>query len=213
MAWERAGSGPPVYLSAGIHGDEPAGPLALLALMEEGFFPDGRHFIVCPALNPSGLALGTRENAEGKDLNRDYLKRSSVETEVHARWLDEKPLPGLFISLHEDWETSGFYLYEINLGADRPHRVAALLAAVEEIFPPESGPEIDGHEVRAAGWIFHACEADLPDEWPEAIHLAKRGCPLSYTLETPSCARLGDRVAAHLAAVRSLLSDPQMGIE
>ncbi|MEI8343043.1 MAG: hypothetical protein WCH43_16080, partial [Verrucomicrobiota bacterium] len=53
VAWERPGSGPRVYLSAGIHGDEPAGPLALLELMREGFFNSSVHWSLCPALNPS----------------------------------------------------------------------------------------------------------------------------------------------------------------
>src|SRR5688572_28327193 len=50
--WERRSAGPRVYLSSGIHGDEPAGPLAILNLMEEGFFADGLvDWVLCPALN------------------------------------------------------------------------------------------------------------------------------------------------------------------
>ena len=33
MVWERAGDEPAAYLSAGMHGDEPAGPLAALELL------------------------------------------------------------------------------------------------------------------------------------------------------------------------------------
>ena len=46
-------------------------------------------------------------------------------------------------------------------------------------------------------------DADLPNLWPEAIFLAKRGCPLSFTLETPSSGPLEDRIAAHVAAVKA----------
>lgn len=205
MAWERMGQGAPVYLSAGIHGDEPAGPLAALNLMENGVFPADRHCIVCPALNPGGLAVHSRENRNGSDLNRDYLLKSTLEIAAHTRWLDRNPVPGLFVSLHEDWESEGFYFYEINLGRDDPQRASDLLAAVSTHFPTEPGPEIDGHEVRGPGWIFHCAEADLPDSWPEAIYLAKRGCPLSFTFETPSKANLPDRVAAHVSGFRELL--------
>jgi hypothetical protein len=56
--------------------------------------------------------------------------------------------------------------------------------------------------VREPGWIFHEAEADFPDLWPEAIFMAKLGCPLSFTLETPSLARtLDQRISAHLAAI------------
>ena len=39
--------------------------------------------------------------------------------------------------------------------------------------------------------------------WPEAIFLAKHGCPLSFTFETPSQAPLARRIAALGAAVRA----------
>jgi hypothetical protein len=202
-AWERPSPGKRVYLSAGIHGDEPAGPLALLELLHGGFFDSGIHWILCPALNPAGLATGRRENGEGRDLNRDYWLRETLEVACHAAWLDTLATPDLFISLHEDWETTGFYFYEINLREDLPARAETILTAVGHWFHPEAGPDIDGHEVREAGWIYHAAEPDLPEGWPEAIYLAKLGCPLSFTFETPSRAALKSRVAAHVAAVKA----------
>ena len=206
LAWERPAAGPRVYLSGGIHGDEPAGPLALLELIRGGHLsqPD-IHWLVCPALNPDGLANGIRENAGGIDLNRDYLTQQGPETIAHRAWIDARPAPELFLSFHEDWETRGFYFYEINLGEDDPARAARILEAVAPWFPPEAGPVIDGHHVRASGWIHHAAEPDLPEGWPEAIFLAKHGCPLSLTFETPSRSPLGARVAALVAAARAAL--------
>ena len=72
---------PRVYLSAGIHGDEPAPPRTLLRLLHEGFF-DGRcSWHICPMLNPVGSHAGKRENGEGIDLNRDYKSQPS-----HRKW-------------------------------------------------------------------------------------------------------------------------------
>lgn len=206
VVWEKPGSGP--YLSAGMHGDEPAGPLAALELLREGFF-DGRPWIVCPALNPTGLAAGTRANAAGVDLNRDYLALRSPEVAAHTAWLAGRPAPTLFVSLHEDWESTGFYFYEINQGPDQPERAAAILAAVRPWMMTEPAAKIDDHDIRSPGWIYHPAEADAPEHWPEAIFLAKRGCPVSFTFETPSAALLEDRVAAHMAAVRALKLDPK----
>lgn len=112
-------------------------------------------------------------------------------------------MPDLFLSLHEDWETSGFYFYEINLTKDKPERARAILDAVAPWFPAEAGAEIDGHEPRCPGWIYHAAKADIPEGWPEAIYLADLGYPPSFTLETPSKADLAARVEAHCAAVRA----------
>jgi protein MpaA len=205
LAWERLGDHPPVYVSAGMHGDEPAGPLAALELLRSGVFDEGS-CLICPALNPAGLAAGTRENAEGIDLNRDYLNRSSSEIRTHAEWMEGLPCPRIFVSLHEDWETTGFYFYEINLGEDRPDRAAAILEAVKPWFPPEPATVIDEHDIRSAGWIYHVPEADAPTDWPEAIFLAKRGCPVSFTFETPSANCVNERAAAHVAAVKAALA-------
>ena len=202
-AWTKAGDGPHVYLSAGMHGDEPAGPLAILKLMQDGFFASGMRWSLCPAVNPTGLARLQRENAEGIDLNRDYWKRETAEVQAHAGWLDRLPTPDLFLSLHEDWETRGFYFYEINLGKDRPERAQAIIDAVRPWFPPEPERVIDGHRTRTPGWIYHEAEADVPEGWPEAIYLAKHGCPLSFTFETPSLKPMVDRIAAHCAAVKA----------
>ncbi len=206
VSWEKAGPGPTIYLSAGIHGDEPAGPLALLELIRDGALGPNLNWVLCPALNPTGLAVGTRENAEGEDLNRDYWIRKNPEIASHVAWLRSRRVPDLFISLHEDWETTGFYFYEINCCQDCPERARSILEAVGPWFPPEPNSLIDGHEVRDPGWIYHEPEADMPESWPEAIFLAKLGCPVSFTFETPSSAELATRVAAHAAGVRAALS-------
>ena len=203
LAFTGPGKGEPAYLSSGIHGDEPAGPLAALELLRSGFFEGETSWSICPALNPTGLAANTRENAVGIDLNRDYLRCETDEIRSHVAWLDSRPCPKHFFSLHEDWESSGFYFYEINLGEDRPERAAAILDAVRPWFPPEPNALIDDHPTRSPGWIHHRADADLPDLWPEAIFLAKRGCELSFTLETPSIGELDARVSAHVAAVKA----------
>lgn len=205
VAWQKPGAGPTIYLSSGIHGDEPAGPLALLKLLRDGAFTSDRNWLMCPALNPTGLAAGTRENAFGEDLNRDYWARKNPEVVNHVAWLRSLDVPDLFISLHEDWETSGFYFYEINCCQDRPERARSILEAVAPWFPPEPHSSIDDHDVREPGWIYHVAEADMPEAWPEAIFLAKLGCPVSFTFETPSSAPLPARVDAHAAAVWAAL--------
>jgi len=70
LAKAAADGRPRLYLSAGIHGDEPAPPRALLQMLEQGFFDGRADWYVCPLLNPGGMAAGTRENPAGQDLNR-----------------------------------------------------------------------------------------------------------------------------------------------
>jgi predicted deacylase len=61
-----------IYLSTGIHGDEPAGPLAALRLLQENQWPANAELWFCPCLNPMGFVLNRRENDRGIDLNRQY---------------------------------------------------------------------------------------------------------------------------------------------
>ncbi len=199
------GEGPCVYLSSGIHGDEPAGPQALLRLLEEGFFSNDYRWLIAPALNPVGLSLGIRENGEGIDLNRDYLSKETDEVRAHIKWLQRQATPEMFLSLHEDWESSGIYYYEINRGV-KGASYEEMLAAAAPYFAPEPEMIIDDHEVTKAGWIYHVDEPDIPEGWPEAIYLAKQGCRLSLTLETPSSQELETRICCHIAMVKKAIS-------
>src|SRR6516162_5978504 len=54
-----------IYVSAGIHGDEPAGPLAALRLLQENRWPKDVEIFLAPCLNPTGIIRSKRENAGG----------------------------------------------------------------------------------------------------------------------------------------------------
>ena len=195
-------SKPCIYLSSGMHGDEPSGPQALMELLKADFFDDRFRWLICPVLNPTGLEAGTRENVHGIDLNRDYCQCQTQEVCAHTSWLKKQPAPQLFLSLHEDLESSGFYFYEINIGGEAsPYR--AILKAAAPHFPPEPETIIDDHPVTEPGWIYHSEHPDLPEGWPEAIYLAKMGCPLSLTFETPSRSAMGQRMSCHQAVVKA----------
>ena len=199
----RAG-GPHIYVSAGIHGDDPAGPEALIRLLGEfSLLPDAT-WTLFPMLNPSGYRRGTRENADGLDLNRDYRHPTAAETRAHRAVLDQLGNLDLTLSLHEDWESPGFYLYELNATDSEGIATDALKAAGLE-GPIDLSPEIDGRP--ASGGIVHAPveRFDQRTDWPEQIHLFKTRTKLCYTFETPSALPLEVRVRMHVAACRSAL--------
>src|ERR1700686_3655357 len=54
------GAPPRLYLSAGIHGDEISGPLALLEMIRQPNFFAAFDVTMFPILNPDGLARGLR---------------------------------------------------------------------------------------------------------------------------------------------------------
>lgn len=195
------GPRPRIYFSAGIHGDEPAPPLALLDLIRGGVFDQRAVWFLCPLLNPHGFLRRTRENPAGIDLNRDYKSRLSAEIRAHARWLEHQPPFDLAICLHEDWEARGFYVYELNpRGA--PSLARAMLAAVAPVCPIETATVIDGRPIAEPGIIRPVADPALRELWPESIYLQANHCRLGYTIETPSGVPLAQRIAALSAAVR-----------
>jgi hypothetical protein len=200
-AYTRPGPGPRprIYLSAGIHGDEPAAPQALLQLVEQVFFDDRCAWFICPLLNPAGMARGTRENHEGRDLNRDYRSPQTGEIQAHVAWLRRQPPFDLTLGLHEDWESQGFYLYELNPD-HRPSLAEPIIEAVARICPVDFSGTIDGRPA-AGGIIRPDGDPTKRERWPEAIYLRAHHTRLSYTLETPSARPLLQRLAAHVTAV------------
>lgn len=190
---------PRIYLSAGIHGDEPAPPRALLQLLERGCF-DGRcGWFICPLLNPAGMEAGTRENHAGRDLNRDYRALQTAEIKAHVSWLRRQTPFDLTLCLHEDWESPGFYLYELNPD-HRPSLAEPIVEAVCRVCPLDLSATIDGRPARG-GIIRPDDDPTKRELWPEAIYLRAHHTRLSYTLETPSACPLPQRIKAHTTAV------------
>ena len=199
-------SQPKIYLSTGIHGDEPAPPRALLRLMQEGFF-DGRcSWFICPLLNPTGFTQRIRENSAKVDLNRDYKSLQTVETQTHVAWLQRQPQFDLVICAHEDWEAKGFYLYELNL-KNHPTLAHTMLAAARAHSPIDSATVIDGREIAEPGIIRPTVDPILRETWPEALYLAYKHCSLNYTIETASAQPLEQRVTTQAAVVRATLAE------
>lgn len=209
--WRREGTGAAagvarrrVYISAGIHGDEPAGVVAAQKLLAMDCWPAGVSVVLIPCLNPSGLQLNRRENPDGLDLNRDYRHLRSPEVRAHVGWLEGQGSFDVSFCLHEDWEAAGFYLYELN-----PHGLPSLaepmLRAVERVCPLDLSPVIEGRPA-SGGLIRPAVDPESRPEWPEAFWLVQHGkTRLSYTLESPSDYPLAMRVDALVAGVRAAL--------
>lgn len=193
-----------LYISTGIHGDEPAGPLAALRLLREAQWPANADVLLCPCLNPTGFVSNKRENADGTDLNRDYLHLQSPEVRAHVAWLEQQPAFDVALCLHEDWESHGFYVYELN--PDRkPSFAEAIVSAVAKVCPIDPSGIIEGREAKA-GIIRPNLDPHSRPQWPEAFWLLTHKTRLSYTLEAPSDFPLQTRVNALVNGVDAALA-------
>nr|MBP6508522.1 succinylglutamate desuccinylase [Opitutaceae bacterium] len=152
-----------------------------------------------------GHLRGTRENHEGRDLNRDYKDVLSAEISAHIGWLRHQPLFDLTLCLHEDWESQGFYLYELNpeqrIGLAQP-----MIEAVRAVCEIETATMIDGRPVDVPGVIRPVSDPLLREQWPEAIYLRQHHTTLSYTLESPSAFPLEKRIRSLRAAVETAIN-------
>ena len=193
-----------IYLSAGIHGDEPAGPLAALQLIEENNWPPNAEIVLLPCLNPIGFTLNWRENPEGIDLNRDYRQPKAAETNAHIAWLERQNPFDVYLCLHEDWESHGFYLYEQNLD-NQPSLARIMIDAVQSVCPVDVSEIIEGRPARQ-GIIQPKLNPATRPDWPEALYLISHKARQGYTLEAPSDFPLATRVAALVQAVKAGLA-------
>lgn len=198
-AFEGAGRAGGVYLSTGIHGDEPAATLGLVTWAEANVDRlRGRPVFIAPCLNPWGLENNLRTDAEGRDLNRRFDQPGEGAVGRLLARIEGRRFRRA-VHLHEDYEARGVYLYEL---AAEEHMIGEqLLAAVDQIIPRELGP-VDGRET-VRGIIHHAGDLEEIvreiDGMPEAIKLSWQGAETSLTFETPSEFSLYDRVRAQVA--------------
>jgi Succinylglutamate desuccinylase / Aspartoacylase family len=192
-----------VYISTGIHGDEPAGPLAGLRLLRENQWPAGLELWLCPCLNPAGFVLNRRENPDGKDLNRDYRHLEAAEVRAHTAWLNRQPNFDLCLLLHEDWESHGFYLYEQN--PDNHSTLAeTVIARIAEVCPIDRSEIIEDRPAQN-GIIRPNLDPNTRPQWAEAFYLIVNKTRLSCTLEAPSDFPMEVRVNALVTGVNAAL--------
>ncbi len=198
--------GPHIYISTGIHGDEQAGPEAIFRLLEDSACLPRATWTIFPLLNPEGFDRNTRENADGLDLNRDYLHPTARESIAHRAVIDELGPVDLTFALHEDWEATGFYLYELN-STGKAGIAQATLRSAAGVGPIDFSETIDGHP--AQNGLIRAPDSTFADrdDWPEQIYLYKRSSKLCYTFETPSGIDLETRVRMQVAACRAALGE------
>lgn len=189
---------PRVYLSAGVHGDEPAGPTALLRWLEQTPDPDWEVWVF-PCLNPAGLVANQRLTPDGVDLNRCYRDFSHSTVRAQQRRIGETRFD-LALLLHEDYDACGSYLYETS--QRKPFWGDSLIQSMRAHLPADPRRTIDGSRAKNAV-IRRRIHPDLLPGWPEAFWLHYQHANRVFTVETPSEFHLSHRISAHVAVIQA----------
>lgn len=186
-----------------VHGDEPAGALALLDLLQtlvaEPERAAGYDLVLYPICNPTGYEDGTRHNRAGFDLNRQFWSGSPLpEVQILERELRTQAFDGL-IALHADDTSSGLYGYAHGRELNEDLLVPALRAS-ERVIPCNHEPMIDG---------FAACAGVINDCFKGVLrpHPEQRPQPFEIIFETPGQASEELQAQAAELAVLSILTE------
>ncbi len=101
---------PKIALLSGLHGNEPAGPHAILDYLLSGKTNDEINLFVMPLLNPHGFNRFIRKDGNNTDMNRQWNESSrKLIRRLKKLFLMKKF--DMVISLHEDPSVDGFYVY------------------------------------------------------------------------------------------------------
>lgn len=190
-------------LFTGIHGDEPAGPLAaamlLARLAGEPALASGYHLTTYPLINVDGLIAGTRGDRDGVDLNREFWRDSSRPV---VRALEHELRAARFqgiIALHADDTCEGLYGYAHGRLLNEELLRPALRASGQHL-PMDRRPLIDGFAAEAG--VIHFCFPGVlsapPDQQP---------APFDIILETPAKAPEALQAAAMVDGVLAILAE------
>lgn len=147
-----------IVVIGGIHGNEPASPPTVRAFVDATFADDVAVWLV-PALNPDGVAAGTRWNTNGVDLNRNFSwdwrasdggdgPLSEPESQAITEFIDDVQ-PGIVVWVHQPYG----YVSSVG-GSDRSYESAWSNGSG---LPTRSGVTQHGG---GESWTFF--EADLP---------------------------------------------------
>lgn len=207
------GHGVPVWIDAGIHGEEPGSVEGILAFLEgpAAAYAGRVAFDVYPCLNPFGYERHFRLNARDDDPNRQLKKpqdplRRVLDAEAQDRWY------AMALDLHEDSDFYGAYIYgRLNDGVNYAPAMRDAMAGVGPIAARAKTPPIWDGLVRFEEEDDAARAADPRAEmmgwetWAMAMWLYVLHAHRQFTVETPGHQPIALRAAMQVAAVTRAL--------
>ncbi len=188
-----------LYLSAGVHGDEPAAVWGLLEWAEANLKILKREIItILPCVNPWGFANNVRMDNKGRDLNRLFHTNKLPFFRAWRKMMGDQQFR-VALNLHEDYDAQGIYVYEL---VPRGMKISdKVFDRIESIIPRETRAKIEdqrikGGIIRRSGDFRRVIEEELDGGYPEAIYLYLNHTKVALTFETPSEFAFHERVKA-----------------
>jgi protein MpaA len=206
-----------VTLVSGVHGDEPAAPWALFSLVRDRLLDRRFGYRIWPCTNPTGYDAGTRESAEGIDINRTFSRGGSTPESRAILTANRDHHFALSIDLHEDHEATGFYGYETLVERTPRYRDVVTSAIERAGYPLQTihpgydlgtPPEAASAQDVTPGWIAVDAkkEAAFFSGLPFTLAMSRRAAPRALTFESPRTRGWDERIACHRIAVTAAIA-------
>ena len=196
-----AGTSKHILITGGMHGDEPAGVEAVLRFLarDNTALLKNFSFSVIPCINPYGYVHNTRETFDDIDINRAFETEDVAEVAIVKKALGQTQF-SLAIDFHEDYDATGFYLYEGK--RDEKYIGPKLATAAKAIGPID--PEDPGEDAPdlAEGVYKVATAWGTQGLAPYLLHFHSEHVIIS---ETPTVWHLEQRAALHLTILDTAL--------
>ena len=191
-----------VLITGGMHGDEPAGVEAVLQFLarDNTALLKNFSFVIIPCINPYGYVHDTRETRGGVDINRSFETDDVAEVAIIKKALGQTQF-SFAIDFHEDYDATGFYLYE---GRRDEKYIGPELATTAQAIGPID-PEDPGEDAPdLAEGVYKVANAwGTQGLAPYLLHFHSEHVIIS---ETPTVWQLEQRIALHLTILDTALN-------
>lgn len=191
-----------ILITGGVHGDEPGGIEAALQFLSR----DNTHllksfsFTVIPCINPYGYVSVTRGNKEGVDINRSFESDDVDEVVIFKKAVGQTQF-SFSIDFHEDFEATGFYLYE---GREDEQYIGPELANKVNIIGPIDNDDSGEDTSEITQGVYK-----VASKWgtkglaPYLLHFNTKHVLIT---ETPTVWSIDQRAALHLGILDAALT-------
>lgn len=176
-----------VCFSAGIHGQEISGPLGILTFLKKyNSQKSDPGIVLLPLANPHGFFKETRKNHQGVDLNKKFFEKPQPkQIQKIISTLDYEKID-FFITLHEDDEKDGFYIYKYSSINGPFNKIIDFLSTKGKICDEDNIYSNKSNH----GIISNPIHDGSFSEW-----MYSRGVPLCICIEIPDKIKLKERVS------------------
>lgn len=189
-----------ICFSAGIHGNEISGPLAVLDFLNQyRASKNDPKIIIFPVANPVGFNDNTYFVRDGQNLNRNFGKKK-IAGENHLLYTATMNEPiSFFASFHEDDELAGAYMHGYFDEKNPPDIYLSLLNTLSKICPLYQKNRI--HNYKAKNGLVPNPSPD--GSFEDQMH--QDGVKYSICLEIPDRLPIGKRIEANTTIMKAIL--------